>query len=422
MDFVIDALAPLQGHPWALMSLQLVALLFAVWLANSVTRFLLVRMFSRGIRLSVAGWSDALISRSVFARLANVVPALVAYHGIGLIAGLPAGAIATVRNVASAYVVLALVLALTNLLSVIGDVYEKRDPERASKRPIKGFLQVAKIVAYLVAAVLIAATLFNRDPLLLLSGLGAMTAVLMLIFKDTILSLVASVQLSSNDMLRVGDWIAMPQLHADGFVIDVSLHTIKVQNWDKTITTIPTWRLISESYINWRGMFESGGRQIKRSIYLDQSSVRFLTDEERQGLRHFALIRDYLDRKHAEITAHNEKLIAQNKDPINSRRVTNVGTFRAYVQAYIEAHPGINPRMFRLVRQLQSGATGLPLELYCYTSDTAWAAHEGVRDDIFDHLYAILPEFGLRVFQQPSGADVNHTLREMSAAAMPRAR
>jgi miniconductance mechanosensitive channel len=212
----------------------------------------------------------------------------------------------------------------------------------------------------------------------------------------------------------VGDWIAMPQLNADGFVVDITLHTVKVQNWDRTITTIPTWRLISESFKNWRAMFDSGGRQIQRSLYLDQTSVRFLTEEEGDRLRRFALIDAYLDRKHAEIEESNRKLIAQGKDPVNGRRITNVGTFRAYVQAYVESHPRIRKDSFLLVRQLQPQPDGLPLEIYCYTATTAWAEYEGIQADLFDHLYAILPEFGLRVFQQPSGADVSRALRFVS--------
>ncbi|HEX7035874.1 MAG TPA: mechanosensitive ion channel domain-containing protein [Pseudomonadales bacterium] len=414
MEFVNDLLRPLEGHPWALALVQIAALLLIVWFVNKATHSVLRRAINRALGETAA---SGLIGRGIFRRLANVVPALVAYYGVGLITGLPEPVVVVVRNVASAFVVLALALALTNLMTALGDVYDQRDPERARARPIKGYLQVAKIVVYFVAAILIVATLFDRSPLLLLSGLGAMTAVLMLVFKDTLLSLVASVQLSSNDMLRIGDWIVMPQLNADGFVVDISLHTVKVQNWDRTITTIPTWRLINESYINWRGMFESGGRQIKRAIYLDQASVRFLTDQERESLRRLALIRDYLDRKQREIDEHNARLAAEGKDPINARRVTNVGTFRAYVQAYIDSHPQIHQGMIRLVRQLQPGPTGLPLQIYCYTSDTAWVAYEGIQADIFDHLYAILPEFGLRVFQQPSGADIALALAAHSDGA-----
>jgi miniconductance mechanosensitive channel len=410
-----ETFAWLQNYPLLITVLQLTALLVVVGLADLLTRTLLVRVLGRAVRLSPSKWDDALLGPGVTSRVAHIVPALGIYYGISFVSGLPENAVLVVRSVASAYVVLTIALALGSLLNTVGTIYEQSNPERAKARPIKGYLQLVKIIIFLIAAIMVIAALFNRDPLLLLSGLGAMTAVLMLVFKDTLLSLVASVQLSTHDMLRVGDWISMPQLNADGYVTDISLHTVKVQNWDKTITTIPTWRLISESFKNWRGMFESGGRQIQRSLHIDQTSVRFLTEAERERLRRFVLIRDYLDRKEAEIEAHNERLIAQGADPVNARRVTNIGTFRAYVQAYIEAHPRIHTQMFRLVRQRQPGPTGLPLEIYCYTASTAWAEYEGIQADIFDHLYAILPEFGLRIFQQPSGADVARAL----AAARP---
>jgi miniconductance mechanosensitive channel len=416
MNALDSLFVSLDNYPWLMTALQLAALVFVVWIANTLTRKLLVRAISRAAQLAPTQWNDALLGKGVIARLANVVPALVAYYGIDFVQGLPGNLALVIRGVASAYVVLTLALALSHLLTAIGTIYEQRDPERARARPIKGYLQVAKLVIFSIAAILMIATLFNRDPLLLLSGLGAMTAVLMLVFKDTLLSLVASVQLSTHDMLRVGDWIEMPQLNADGYAIDISLHTVKVQNWDKTITTIPTWRLISESYKNWRGMFESGGRRIKRALYVDQTSVRFLDPEERQRLRRFALIDSYLDRKQAELEEYNAKLIAEGKDPVNTRRVTNIGTFRAYVQAYIENHPRIHKGMLILVRQLQPGPTGLPLEIYCFTSTTAWVEYEAVQADIFDHLYAILPEFGLRVFQQPSGADVSRAVEAWTAA------
>ena len=410
MDYFASAFTPLEPYPWAITTLQLASLMLLVWLVNLLTRRLLARFLAQAVQATLTQWDASLLGRGVIARLAQVVPALTVYYGISFVSGLPALAVPVVRGVASAYVVLTVALAIGNLLNAFGQVYEQRDPERARARPIKGYLQLIKIVVYLVTAILIIATLFNRDPLLLLSGLGAMTAVLLLVFKDTLLSLVASVQLSTHDMLRVGDWIEMPQLNADGFAIDISLHTVKIQNWDKTITTVPTWRLISESFKNWRGMFESGGRRIKRSIYIDQASVRFLNPEERERLRRFALIDGYLDRKQAELERHNEALIAEGKDPVNSRRVTNIGTFRAYVQAYLQSHPRIHQQMIMLVRQLQPGPTGLPLEIYCFTSSTAWVEYEGIQADVFDHLYAILPEFDLRVFQQPSGADVGSAL------------
>jgi miniconductance mechanosensitive channel len=421
MESITNALAPLAAYPWLVTALQLTGLALLVWLVDRLTRSILLRAITRAVKLTPTGWDDALLGKGVIKRLAHVAPAMLAYYGIGFVTGLPEAVALVVRGVASAYIVLTIALSISSLLTAIGALYEQRDPERAKARPIKGYLQVAKIVLFLIAAILIIATLINRDPILLLSGLGAMTAVLMLVFKDTLLSLVASVQLSTHDMLRVGDWIEMPQLNADGFAIDISLHTVKVQNWDKTITTIPTWRLINESYKNWRGMFESGGRRIKRALYIDQASVRFLSDEERARLRRFALLENYLARKQQEIESYNETLLAEGKDPINARRVTNIGTFRAYVQAYLEAHPRVHKGMILLVRQLQPGPTGLPIEIYCFTIPTAWVEHEGVQADIFDHLYAILPEFGLRVFQQPSGADVQRALAAPEELYSPRA-
>jgi miniconductance mechanosensitive channel len=391
---------------WADTVLALGLLIVAALLADRITRRGLLQ-FIRGLLLATPNrYDEALLDLGAISRLAHVVPALVIYLGIPQIPGLVEGVIIVTRNVASAYMILTVALSVSALLSAIDEVYERVDPERARQKPIKGYLQLIKIIVFIVAAILGIAVLIDRSPLLLLSGLGAMTAVLMLVFKDTILSFVAAVQLSSNDMLRVGDWLEMPSLNADGDVIDIALHTVKVQNWDKTITTIPTWRLINEPFKNWRGMSESGGRRIKRALYIDQTSVRFLTDDERQRLRRFALIDDYLERKRAQLEAYNQVLLAEGKDPVNTRRVTNLGTFRAYITEYLRAHPGIHKEMTLMVRQLQPGATGLPLEIYCFTNTTAWVDYEGIQADIFDHLYAIVREFDLRVFQEPTGQDL----------------
>ena len=410
MDFLTDAFPMLAEYPQALLGIAIVVLVLLAWLADRLTQLVLLRVIARLVRATRATWDDALLDRGVVGRLAHVVPALVIHAGVPLLPHVPAGLAQVARNVAAAYVVLTVAMSAARLLTVVNGLYEQRNPDKARARPIKGYVQVAQLLIYIVAAVLIVATLVDRSPLLLLSGLGAMTAVLMLVFKDTIMSLVAGVQLSSNDMLRVGDWIEMPALGADGDVIDIALHTVKVQNWDKTITTIPTHRLISETYRNWRGMQESGGRRIKRAIHIDQSSVRFLAPQEVERLHRFAVIDDYLDRKHEELEAWNTTLLAEGKDPVNTRRVTNLGTFRAYVQAYLDQHPGINHEMTCMVRQLQPGATGIPLELYCFASTVRWVPYENVQSDIFDHLLAILPEFGLRVFQQPTGADVREVL------------
>jgi miniconductance mechanosensitive channel len=414
MEELDSLLQPLRDKPWALTLLQLSLLAAAVWLSSLITKSLLVRGIGRAMRSMPGLWYEALIGHGVIPRLADVVPALVVHYGIPYVEGLSPLVVTVVRGVAGAYVVFTLALALSHALNAVGAVYDQADPERAKSRPIKGYLQLTRIGIFMIGAILIVAALFQRDPLILLSGLGAMTAVLMLVFKDTLLSFVASVQLSAHDMLRVGDWIEMPQLNADGDVMDISLHTVKVRNWDKTITMIPTWRLISESYKNWRGMFESGGRRIKRALYIDQTSVRFLDDAERDSLDRLVLLHGYLDKKRQELDEFNSRLRAQGIDPLNERRVTNIGTFRAYVSNYIANHPHINKDMIHMVRQLQPGPQGLPLEIYCFTASTAWVVHEGVQADIFDHLYAILPQFGLRAFQTPSGADISQGVQVLA--------
>lgn len=399
-----NAVQWLERFPYLYNLLALVLLLFAAWLANWLIKRVLVRGFYRMLRATHLGQDKALARSHIISRLANVVPALILASGIELIPDLPKGLITVTRNVCGAFIVLTLALAVSGTLTLANSFYERR-PD-AHLRPLKGYFQIVKIAIYVIATVLIIATLVDRSPLILLSGLGAMAAVLILIFQDTLLSLVASVQISSNDIVRVGDWIEMPQLNADGDVIDIALHTIKVQNWDKTITTIPTKRFITDSFKNWRGMQEAGGRRIKRSIYLDQNSVHFLSPEEIDHLRQFKLLAPYLKSKESELLSWNSQLEEPQRVAVNTRRVTNIGTFRAYVENYLRQHQGIRQDMTLLVRQLGSTADGLPLEFYCFTNTTAWVAYEAIQSDIFDHMLAIIPEFGLRVFQHPSGADM----------------
>ena len=393
-------------YPWIRTLIGLSLLLLAAWLADFVTRRILLRVLSRLVRASQATWDDALLDRGVIRRMAHVVPALVIYLGIGAVPEVIDEVVRVTRNVALAYMVLTLALALANLLGTINQLYEQRSPDRARARPIKGYVQVAQLVIYLLSAIIMVAVLIERSPLLLLSGLGALTAVLLLVFRDTLLSLVAGIQISSHDMLRVGDWIQMPSLGADGDVVDIALHTVKVQNFDKTITSIPTYRLISESFKNWRGMSESGGRRIKRALLLDQHSARFLREDEIGRLGRFALIRDYLEHKRGEIRRWNEQLREDGVEAVNTRRLTNLGTFRAYCEAYVRHHPKIHQNMTVMVRQLAPTPTGLPLELYCFTNTTAWAEYETIQADIFDHLLSILSEFDLQLFQEPGSADL----------------
>lgn len=402
----LDAL--IQRQPWVVTVAYLAGILVLAWLANLLGQKLLVRVAARLMRSSRASWDDAIFERRVIHRLANLLPALAIYLTIPLAPGVPAALDIVIRNVAMAYMILTVALSISSLFAAINDIYVASD--RTRTRSIKGFLQVANIIVFVFAFLLIIAVLIERSPLLLLSGFGAMTAVLMLVFKDTILSLVASVQLSTNDMLRVGDWIEMPQLGADGDVVDIALHTVKVQNWDKTITTIPTHRLISESYRNWRGMEDSGGRRIKRAIHLDQTSIRYLTAEERQRMSRVSLLTEYIAAKQTELEAFNASLTEKGQEPVNTRRLTNIGTFRAYVHAYLRHHPNVHQGLTLLVRHQPPGPTGLPIEVYCFTSTVKWADYEGIQSDIFDHLLSVIPEFGLRVFQQPTGAEIERGL------------
>ena len=307
-----------------------------------------------------------------------------------------------------AITIFVLTRVISSLLDALLDIYSRTN--YAKTRPIKGYIQLTKMLLYVFSAIIIVATLIDRSPMLLLSGLGAMSAVILLVYKDTLLSFVASVQLTSNDLLRVGDWIEMPQVGADGDVIDITLHTVKVQNFDKTIVSIPTWRLMSESFKNWRGMQQSGGRRIKRSLFIDASDVAFLTDEQEQRLEGVRLLSDYLHRKKAELKSWNEAQGNVAAMSANRRRMTNIGTFRAYALAYLKSHADIQPNMTCMVRQLQTTPQGVPLEVYCFTRTTVWDEYERIQGDIFDYLLSVLPEFGLSVYQQPSGNDLRKGL------------
>ena len=355
---------------------------------------------------SRVSWDNALVSHNVFGRLAQVVPALIVFFGVSFVPELADGAVKLIRNIAQGYMVLMLTMTVSAMLSAVNTIYASTPAGK--ERSIKGFVQLVQIVVWVLGGVLITATLVDRSPLLLLSGFGAMTAILLLVFKDTILSLVASVQLTAQDMVRVGDWIEMPQFGADGDVVDVQLHTVKVQNWDKTITTIPTHRLITDSFKNWRGMSQTGARRIKRAIVIDVSSIRIQTEDEVDHFTRFALLGDYIKNKEKELADYNAGLTTEVDAQVNRRRLTNIGTFRAYAFNYLKNHPRIDQNMTLIVRQLAPGPEGLPLEIYCFTNTTEWADYEDIQSDIFDHLLAIVAEFGLRLFQKPAGSDLEN--------------
>lgn len=389
-------------HPVAGAALGLSLLAALSWLAYGVMQRIVLPILSSMIRRTPTGMDDALLERKTFERIAWAVPLLIFHQGLLFLQSVPEGLSTLLSRLSVALIILVAVRAFAAAVAAINDVYIRLP--QAKNRPIKGYLQVANVIAHLVAAIFIVAALIDRSPVILLSGLGAMTAIILLVFRDTILSLVAGVQITTNELIRVGDWIEMPQFGADGDVIDIALNTISVQNWDKTITVIPTHKFLEHSFKNWEGMRRSGGRRIKRAIHLDVSTVRFLTEEEVDRFENFALLRDYIRQKRRELEEHN-RVIADPTLTVNARRLTNLGTFRAYVTNYLRQHPGVHQEMTFLVRQLQPTAEGLPLEIYVFANDVRWAVYEGIQADIFDHVFAIVPAFGLRPFQNPSGND-----------------
>lgn len=416
-----------QAEPWMQATLGLAALLLLAMAVRWLALLLFMPVLRRIRQRSNALVTDVVLHDAVVERVARILPTLVVQYGIEHVPFLDARFATVVGNVALAFMVVQVVRAVMTMLDALlqlqqqGAGKEGAAAEAHKAQSIKSYVQLAKLVLGLAGAIVMVATLLDRSPLIVLSGLGAMSAVLMLVFKDTILSFTAGVQLSSNDMLRLGDWIEMPQVGADGDVIDIALNTVKVQNWDKTITTIPTWRLVSESYKNWRGMSESGGRRIKRALRLDASSVRFLDDAEMERFSRFELLQDYMGAKSVAMEAANSQARAALGDKAelvaNQRRLTNIGTLRAYVEAYLRAHPRIHQEMTLMVRTLEPTPEGVPLELYCFTATTAWAAYENTQGDIFDHLLAILPEFGLRLYQSPSGNDLRVALARPAGGA-----
>ncbi|WP_330167879.1 mechanosensitive ion channel family protein [Bartonella grahamii] len=394
-------------YPWLEAISWLIILTIVALLVNFLGRKLLIHGAKK--LSSFLPQNTTIDINNAIQYIADIISAFIISVGVNFIPTLPNAFSTVIGNVANAFIIFFVVLTISSCLNVINFLYEQRPTARL--KPIKGYIQIAKIALFAVATVLMVATLIDRSPLILFSGLGAMAAVLMLIFQDTLLSLVAGIQISSTDMVRVGDWIEIPNLGADGDVIEIALHTVKVQNFDNTITSVPIRKLVTDPFKNWRGMQESGGRRIKRSLFIDQSSIHFLTEEEQKYLSRFNLLENYFTQKVAEIDQWNAQLDKNHDVLANTRRLTNIGTFRAYVFAYLQQHININPNMTFMARQLPPTENGLPLEIYCFTNTTVWIDYEQIQGDIFDHLYSILPCFGLKVFQNPSGYDFNQVLK-----------
>ncbi|MCW0481424.1 mechanosensitive ion channel family protein [Gaoshiqia sediminis] len=413
-DYFIDLFQQLNfSASWAeitSISIMLIALFILAILAQIITRAILIKVIHRLLEKTKTEWDDFLIKRKVFSALAHLSSAFIIYKmydfsGVVFISII-------LNGLVRIYFVIIFTLALVRTANAVNDIYQTTP--YAATRPIKGYVQLVQILIIFLATIFVISILINKSPLGLFAGLGAMAAVLLLVFKDSILGFVASIQLSANNMLKPGDWIEMPSHRADGTVIDISLTTVKVQNWDKTITTIPTYALVSESFNNWAGMEESGGRRIKRSISIDMKSVRFADQPLLEKLSHFHLLKDYIAQKEKEISDFNQKLQLAEGDIYNGRRQTNLGIFRYYLQAYLKQNPNIHQEMTFLVRHLQPTEKGIPLEIYVFSKDQRWANYEGIQADIFDHILAIIPEFGLRVYQNPSGNDITEFIHHQA--------
>lgn len=412
-------LSPLEGwliaHPMVGALAVALAVLVLGEVLHRVFRHWVLSFLAYVAERSPVNWDNVLFETRMPHRLAWGVPLLVWYTGIVLIPGLPHDVELVLRRVLLASMVVVLVRAFDAFLEGVNAIYQGLP--RAHERPIKGFLQVANVVAYLGGLIWVVAIIMDRSPVIFLSGLGAMTAVLLLVFRDTLLSLVAGIQLTTNDLIRMGDWIEMPQFGADGDVVDIALNSITVQNWDRTLAVIPTHKFLEHSFRNWRGMQESGGRRIKRSLRVDLSTVRFLSEEEVERFGRWELLREYVRTKREEVETHNRAHPAA-EDVVMPfhRRLTNLGTFRAYLVEYLRSHPDIRKDMTMIVRHLNPEADGLPMEIYTFTGDTRWAVYEEIQADLFDHVLAMVPEFGLRVFQSPSGSDLERGLARMVGA------
>jgi len=408
IDQFIAEFTDYLGVPQNLNELIASMLEFVLTVVVSYLLFVLTRKFINEVLKSIAHrtkstWDDILLERHVFDRLAYLAPVYVAYFLIPTVFEPYPDLILFFLLVLRISTIIIVMLVLTAFLNAVLAIYQQY--EISKSRPIKGYIQVLKIMVFTLAGISIISVLVGKSATLLIGGLGAFSAVVLLVFKDSILGLVAGVQLTANDMLRTGDWISLPKFDADGTVMDITLTTIKIQNWDNSISTVPAYSLFSDSFKNWRGMQESGGRRIKRSVNIDMKSIKFCTPQLLEKFENFQYISQYVKQKELEIQQFNKDRNVNPAFTVNGRRQTNIGVFRAYLKAYLQSRNDISNTMTTIIRQLQPTETGLPMEVYCFSKIKEWEEFEGISADIFDHIFAVIPEFELRVFQNPTGDD-----------------
>lgn len=393
--------------------LRLVILIIVVFIisfvANLLTKKFISIIVTRIIKKTTTTWDDIFLKNKVFQRFSHIVPAIIIYFSSnGVLEGYPEW-IAIVKSMVYIYLIVIAMLIISSLLKSFNEIYMSLSISK--NKPIRGFLQVINIFNYSIGSILILSIIFDKDPTYFLTGLSALAAVLLLVFKDALLGLVAGIQLSANEMVKLDDWIIMPSKNADGTVTEITLTTVKVENWDKTISMIPAYSLVSESFINYRGMEESKARRIKRSLFIDINTIRFLTIDEIEELKKIELLKDYFDNKLKELAEFNKNLPFDAQKPINGRWLTNIGTFRIYAYQYLKSLAYIRKDMTIMVRQLAPSERGVPLEIYAFSSIIEWVNYEKVQADIFDHLMAVVPLFYLRIYQSPTGNDLSKILK-----------
>ena len=409
----VSRIPGIAGYESMLLSgISFALILIVASISYFVVKQILVRLINRVIVKSKSDLDDVLLRRKVFNRTARLLPAWLIYKMT------PAALIdypvvsSLVTAITAIYLVLAFVLVVDALIDSLLDIYHSFPVSR--QVPLQNFGQVAKLLTYFVGLIVVASLVLDQSPVKLFAGLGAMTAVLMLVFKDPILGFVAGLQLSFNKMVGVGDWVEIPQHNADGDILEIGLTTVKVRNFDNTVTTVPTQSLINESFKNWRGMQESGGRRIKRAINIDLNSIQLCDSEALARYSQIDCIKEYIADRQRVVDQHNKSNTDTGDSIVNGRRMTNIGTFRAYVMAYLKNHPDINQNLTLLVRQLAPTDVGLPLEIYAFSSEKNWHKYEAIQADIFDHLFAVAKEFDLRVFQKPAGLDLQNLGNDLS--------
>ncbi len=379
------------------------------YLANQLAKKFISAIVSRVVRKTNIVWDDILLKNKVFHRFSHIVPALIIYYSAPFVLKGYHEWVKSVNDLVYIYIILMAVLIIAAFLTSLNEIYMLNPSSK--DRPIKGFLQVVNIFNYSIGFILILSIILDKDPSYFLTGIGAIAAVLLIVFKDSLLGLVAGIQLSANEMVKIGDWVTMPSKNADGIVTEITLHTIKVQNWDMTIAMIPSYAMVSESFINFRGMQESKARRIKRSIFFDINTIRFISLDEINELKKISLLSQYLHNKLNEIEEYNQSVAFDPQKPINGRWLTNIGTFRMYALQYIKSKEFIRKDMTCLVRQLPPSENGLPLEIYAFSSIIEWEEFEKTQADIFDHLMAVIPMFHLRTYQNPTGNDFAKLLK-----------